>query len=49
MYLYDVLEIKKKRVSLVRYKPYPVETPFLNEIKIKQATGKVNSYIVERT
>lgn len=47
MYLYDVLEIKKKRASLVRYKPYPVETPFLNEIK--QATGKVNSYIVERT
>ena len=49
MYLYDVLEIKKKRVSLVRYKHYPVETPFFNEIRIKHATGKVNSYIVERT
>lgn len=28
-YLYDVLEIKKKRASPVRHKPYPVKTHFL--------------------
>ena len=31
-YLYDILEIKKKRASPVRHKPYPVKTHFLRRI-----------------
>ena len=31
-YLYDILEIKKKRASPVRHKPYPIKTHFLRRI-----------------
>ena len=45
MYLYDVLEIKKKRASPVRNNPYPVKTHFLYESMILQEMITVNPNI----
>ena len=30
LYLYDVIDVKKKRASPVRLTPYPVKNPFLS-------------------
>ena len=35
MYLYDVLDIKKKRASPVRNNPYPVKTHFLYDAMVQ--------------
>ena len=47
MYLYDVLEIKKKRASPVRNNPYPVKTHFLYESMILQEMITVNPNILK--